>query len=53
VLRRLAWWYSRRRFADDVVIWADGGGQVKSALRPIIGPAKAARFLANPAAATV
>jgi RNA polymerase sigma-70 factor, ECF subfamily len=32
--------------ADDVVIWADAGGQVKSALRPIIGPAKAARFLA-------
>lgn len=32
--------------ADDVVVWADGGGQVKSALRPIIGPAKAARFLA-------
>ena len=36
--------------ADDVVVWADGGGQVKSALRPIIGPAKAARFLAAIAA---
>jgi RNA polymerase sigma-70 factor (ECF subfamily) len=32
--------------ADDAVVWADGGGKVKSALRPIIGRAKAARFLA-------
>jgi RNA polymerase sigma-70 factor, ECF subfamily len=32
--------------ADDVVVWADGGGQVKAPPRPIIGPAKAARFLA-------
>jgi RNA polymerase sigma-70 factor (ECF subfamily) len=30
---------------DDVVVWTDGGGKVRAALRPIVGPAKAARFL--------
>jgi RNA polymerase sigma-70 factor, ECF subfamily len=30
---------------DDVVIWTDGGGKVKSAPRPVVGPWRAARFL--------
>ncbi|MGO9341496.1 MAG: RNA polymerase sigma-70 factor [Acidimicrobiales bacterium] len=30
---------------DDVVIWTDGGGRVKSAPRPVVGPWRAARFL--------
>ena len=32
--------------AQDVVTWTDGGGRAKAALRPIVGPAKSARFLA-------
>lgn len=31
--------------AHDAVLWADGGGKVSSALKPISGPAKIARFL--------
>jgi RNA polymerase sigma-70 factor (ECF subfamily) len=31
--------------ADDVVVWTDGGGQVRAALRPVTGPQRAARFL--------
>jgi RNA polymerase sigma-70 factor (ECF subfamily) len=31
--------------SDDVVVWTDGGGAVKAALRPIRGADKAARFL--------
>ena len=31
--------------AHDAVLWADGGGKVSSALKPINGPAKIARFL--------
>ncbi|MFJ2905042.1 RNA polymerase sigma-70 factor [Streptomyces sp. NPDC087212] len=34
-----------RRLAADVVWWSDGGGKVRSALRPIEGRAKVARFL--------
>ncbi len=30
---------------DDVVVWTDGGGNVKSAPRPVVGPWRAARFL--------
>jgi RNA polymerase sigma-70 factor (ECF subfamily) len=30
---------------DDVVVWTDGGGKVKSAPRPVVGPWRAARFL--------
>jgi RNA polymerase sigma-70 factor (ECF subfamily) len=31
--------------ADDVVVWTDGGGQVRAAMRPVTGPWRAARFL--------
>ena len=31
--------------ADDVVVWTDGGGKAKAAPEPVIGAAKAARFL--------
>jgi RNA polymerase sigma-70 factor (ECF subfamily) len=30
---------------DDVVVWTDGGGNAKAALKPIVGPWRAARFL--------
>lgn len=30
--------------ADDIVLWSDGGGKVASALRPICGAIKVARF---------
>jgi len=33
--------------AEDVVVWTDGGGQVRAALRPVIGPHRAARFLTS------
>jgi RNA polymerase sigma-70 factor (ECF subfamily) len=33
--------------SDDVVLWTDGGGKVRAALRPIIGPHRASRFLIN------
>jgi hypothetical protein len=32
--------------APDVTLLTDGGGKARAALRPIIGAAKAARFLA-------
>jgi RNA polymerase sigma-70 factor, ECF subfamily len=31
--------------ADDVTVWTDGGGKVRAALRPIVGPHRSARFL--------
>ncbi len=31
--------------ADDVVVWTDGGGKAKAAPKPVVGAAKAARFL--------
>ncbi len=31
--------------ADDVIVWTDGGGKVRAALRPVSGPHRAARFL--------
>ncbi|MEV4559470.1 RNA polymerase sigma-70 factor [Kitasatospora sp. NPDC049285] len=33
--------------AEHVVVWSDGGGRVRAALRPVTGRAKAARFLAG------
>jgi RNA polymerase sigma-70 factor (ECF subfamily) len=33
--------------ADDVVVWTDGGGQVRAALRPVIGAQRSSRFLLN------
>lgn len=31
--------------SDDAILWADGGGVVSSALNPVFGPEKIARFL--------
>jgi RNA polymerase sigma-70 factor (ECF subfamily) len=31
--------------SDDVIVWTDGGGKVRAALRPVTGPHRAARFL--------
>ncbi|MBT2399229.1 RNA polymerase sigma-70 factor [Streptomyces sp. ISL-100] len=46
-----------RLLADDVVAWADGGGQVSAARRPIVGREKVLRYLlglgARPEAAHV
>ena len=33
--------------ADDVVVWTDGGGKVRAALRPVVGPTESSRFLLN------
>lgn len=33
--------------ADDVVVWTDGGGKVRAALRPVVGPHRSSRFLLN------
>jgi RNA polymerase sigma-70 factor, ECF subfamily len=33
--------------SDDVVVWTDGGGKVRAALRPIVGPHRSSRFLIN------
>lgn len=33
--------------SDDVVVWTDGGGKVRAALRPVVGPHRASRFLLN------
>jgi RNA polymerase sigma-70 factor (ECF subfamily) len=33
--------------ADDVVVWTDGGGKVRAALRPVVGPHRSSRFLIN------
>jgi RNA polymerase sigma-70 factor, ECF subfamily len=33
--------------SDDVVVWTDGGGKVRAALRPVIGPHRSSRFLVN------
>jgi RNA polymerase sigma-70 factor (ECF subfamily) len=38
--------------AEDVVVWTDGGGKAKAAPKPVIGAAKAARFLIAIARAT-
>jgi RNA polymerase sigma-70 factor, ECF subfamily len=33
--------------AEDVVLWSDGGGQAKSAPRPVVGPWRTARWLVH------
>jgi RNA polymerase sigma-70 factor (ECF subfamily) len=33
--------------SEDVVVWTDGGGKARAALRPVIGPHRASRFLLN------
>jgi RNA polymerase sigma-70 factor (ECF subfamily) len=33
--------------ADDVIVWTDGGGKVRAALRPVVGPHRSSRFLLN------
>jgi len=33
--------------SDDVVVWTDGGGKVRAAMRPVVGPARGSRFLIN------
>jgi RNA polymerase sigma-70 factor (ECF subfamily) len=33
--------------ADDVVVWTDGGGKVRAALRPVTGPYRSSRFLVS------
>jgi RNA polymerase sigma-70 factor, ECF subfamily len=33
--------------ADDVVVWTDGGGKVRAAMRPVVGPQRSSRFLMN------
>ncbi len=31
----------------DVVVWTDGGGKVRAAMRPVVGPYRSSRFLVN------
>jgi RNA polymerase sigma-70 factor, ECF subfamily len=33
--------------ADDVVVWTDGGGKVRAAMRPVVGSRRSSRFLFN------
>jgi RNA polymerase sigma-70 factor (ECF subfamily) len=33
--------------SEDVVVWTDGGGKARAALRPVIGSHRASRFLVN------
>lgn len=33
--------------AEDVVVWTDGGGVVRAAMRPVVGPYRSSRFLMN------
>jgi RNA polymerase sigma-70 factor (ECF subfamily) len=33
--------------SDDVVVWTDGGGKVRAALRPVVGSFRSSRFLLN------
>lgn len=37
----------RRLLADDVVVWTDGGGKVRAAMRPVVGVDRSSRFLVN------
>jgi RNA polymerase sigma-70 factor (ECF subfamily) len=34
-----------RLLADDVVVWTDGGGKVRAAVRPVVGAYRSSRFL--------
>jgi RNA polymerase sigma-70 factor (ECF subfamily) len=38
--------------SEDVVIWTDGGGKVRAAVRPVVGPHRGARFLIHVAKKT-
>ncbi len=38
--------------SDDVVVWTDGGGKVRAAMRPVVGPYRSSRFLVNVAKKT-
>ena len=31
--------------SEDVVVWTDGGGKVRAAVRPVVGPHRSSRFL--------
>jgi RNA polymerase sigma-70 factor, ECF subfamily len=33
--------------SEDVVVWTDGGGKVRAAMRPVVGPYRSSRFLVN------
>jgi RNA polymerase sigma-70 factor, ECF subfamily len=33
--------------SDDVVVWTDGGGKVRAAMRPVVGSNRSSRFLLN------
>ena len=33
--------------SEDVVVWTDGGGKVRAAMRPVAGPHRSSRFLLN------
>jgi RNA polymerase sigma-70 factor, ECF subfamily len=33
--------------SKDVVVWTDGGGKVRAAMRPVVGPERSSRFLVN------
>jgi RNA polymerase sigma-70 factor (ECF subfamily) len=33
--------------AEDVIVWTDGGGKVRAALRPVVGIHRASRFMIN------
>jgi RNA polymerase sigma-70 factor, ECF subfamily len=33
--------------SDDVVVWTDGGGKVRAAMRPVMGSRRSSRFLLN------
>ena len=33
--------------SEDVVVWTDGGGRVRAAMRPVVGPYRSSRFLVN------
>lgn len=33
--------------SEDVVVWTDGGGKVRAAMRPVVGPYRSSRFLLN------
>jgi RNA polymerase sigma-70 factor, ECF subfamily len=38
--------------SEDVVVWTDGGGKVRAAMRPVIGPYRGSRFLLHVAKKT-
>ncbi len=33
--------------SEDVVVWTDGGGKVRAAMRPVVGRSRSSRFLVN------